>query len=117
VFKLDFSNAFNSLHRDEALAEKVPEIYKFCETSYFNMHSILKFRDHLIQSEVGPRQGSSHSVGSGSSTGDLLGPLLFCLSIHPLFQSLSSSLSIGFLDDVTLSFHLFVFSITNVVNR
>jgi len=38
----------------------------------------------------------------GPQQGDPFGPLLFCLSIHPLLQSLSSSLSIGFLDDVIL---------------
>jgi len=92
VVKLDFSNAFNSLHRDvmlNAVADKVPEIYKFCHMSYSN-HTALKFGDNIILSEEGPQQG------------DPLGPLLFCLSIHPLLLSLSSTLSIGFLDDVTL---------------
>ena len=37
VVKLDISNAFNSLHRDYMLrcvAERIPEIYKFCYSSY-----------------------------------------------------------------------------------
>ena len=37
VVKLDFSNAFNSLHRDvmlEAVLEQVPGIYKFCHSAY-----------------------------------------------------------------------------------
>ena len=37
VVKLDFSNAFNSLHRDvmlNAVLENVPGIYKFCHLSY-----------------------------------------------------------------------------------
>ena len=36
VAKCDFANAFNSLHRDallQAVADKVPEIYKFCYRS------------------------------------------------------------------------------------
>ena len=36
------------------------------------------------------------------STGDPLGPLLFCNSIHPLLISLSSALRLGYVDDVTL---------------
>ena len=31
-----------------------------------------------------------------------MGPLLFCLTIQPLLSSLQSSLTIGFMDDVTL---------------
>ena len=33
IVKLDFSNAFNNLHRDAmlmAVADRVPSIYKFC---------------------------------------------------------------------------------------
>ena len=45
IAKLDFSNAFNSLHRDamlEAVYNKVPEIYKFCLLSYRHS-SILRY--------------------------------------------------------------------------
>ena len=38
----------------------------------------------------------------GPQQGDPLGPLLFCLTIHPLLMSFKSELRIGFLDDVTL---------------
>jgi len=38
----------------------------------------------------------------GPQQGDPLGPMLFCLTIHPLLMSLKSELRIGFLDDVTL---------------
>ena len=37
VAKLDFTNAFNSLHRDamlQVVANTVTEIYKFCHLSY-----------------------------------------------------------------------------------
>ena len=92
LVKLDFENAFNSLRRDcmlEAVAKDIPEIYKFTHVSY-SCGSVLKFGTHVIMSEEGPQQG------------DPLGPMLFCLTIHPLLMSLKSELRIGFLDDVTL---------------
>ena len=92
VAKLDFCNAFNSLHRDAmltAVSSLVPEIYEFCFLSYGSSSS-LKFGDHLISSQEGAQQG------------DPLGPLLFSLTIHPILQSLSSDLVMGYLDDITL---------------
>ena len=59
IVKLDFLNAFNSLHRDamlKAVADCVPSIYKFCHLSY-NQPSILKFKNHRIMSEEGHQQG------------------------------------------------------------
>src|SRR5213080_4400587 len=38
----------------------------------------------------------------GAQQGDPLGPLLFCLSIHPMLSSLASKLVVGYLDDITL---------------
>ena len=38
VVKLDFSNAFKSLHLDamlKAVADRVPSIYKFCHLCYY----------------------------------------------------------------------------------
>ena len=90
--KLDFSNAFNCIHRDAVLLavhDKLPEIFNFCHLAYAQS-SLLVFGDFQILSEEGIQQG------------DPLGPLLFCLTIQPLLSSLQSSLTIGFMDDVTL---------------
>ena len=38
----------------------------------------------------------------GAQQGDPLGPLLFSNTVQPLLQSLSSALTLGYLDDVTL---------------
>jgi hypothetical protein len=92
VVKLDFSNAFNSLHRDVmlvAVLEKVPGIYKFCHSSY-NKPSELVYGGYTIYSKEGPQQG------------DPLGPLLFCGTINPLLQSLVCKLKLAYMDDVTL---------------
>ena len=73
----------------DAVLNLIPEIYEYCYLAYGSPSS-LKFGDHSISSEEGAQQG------------DPLGPLLFCLTIHPMLQSLSSSLVIGYLDDITL---------------
>lgn len=90
--KLDFSNAFNSIHRDSMLQSvllHVPEIYPLCWLSYRH-DSVLKFRNFEILSQEGVQQG------------DPLGPLLFSLSIHPLLQNLHSDLVVGYMDDLSL---------------
>lgn len=92
VVKLDFSNAFNSLHRDvmlEAVSAKVPGIYKFCYLSY-NKPSELIYHGLTIHSQEGPQQG------------DPLGPLLFCAAINPLLQSLACKFKLAYIDDITL---------------
>lgn len=92
VAKLDFCNAFNSVHRDTMLnqiADLVPEIYKFCHIAY-STSTHLKFFNHIILSDEGAQQG------------DPLGPLLFCLSIHPLLRACRSQLKIAYMDDITL---------------
>ena len=71
------------------VAKHIPEIYKFCHLAYAG-GSILRFDTYSINSEQGAQQG------------DPLGPLLFCLSLHPILQSTSVDLTIGYLDDVTL---------------
>ena len=93
MVKLDFANAFNSLHRSDMLlsiSECLPELYAYCMTSY-SQPSVLYFGSYVISSQEGPQQG------------DPLGPLLFCSTIHPLLSSLESDLTLGYLDDFTLA--------------
>ena len=61
VVKLEISNACNRLHRDYMLccvAERIPEIYKFCYASY-NVDSTLQFGEFMILSLVSPQQDNS----------------------------------------------------------
>ena len=92
LVKLDFSNAFNCIRRDamlNAVSDKLPFVYKFCHAAY-GSNSFLQFGEKTVISAEGVQQG------------DPLGSLLFCLTLHPLLSSLSSSLRIGYADDVTL---------------
>jgi len=92
LVKLDFFNAFNSLHRHDmllAVLNRVPELYAY-RCSAYSQASTLFFGSHTILSEEGPQQG------------DPLGPLLFCNTVQPLLSSLASELNLGYLDDVTL---------------
>ena len=92
IAKLDFSNAFNSLRRDDrlsAVAESTPDIHRFCHIAY-DKPTHLKFLGHTILSQEGAQQG------------DPLDPLLFCLSIHSLLLSCKSLLKIAYMDDITL---------------
>ena len=69
VVKLDFSNAFNCLHRDsmlESFKQSVPEIYSFCLLSYGN-DSVLNYRSRQILSE---------NIQQGNELGT---NLLYCL--------------------------------------
>ena len=93
LVKLDFRSAFNSIHRDallECVASRLPELYRFCYLAYGNSTSV-QFGCELIQSAEGVQQG------------DPLGPLLFCLVIHPILSSSTSPFRIGYMDDVTIS--------------
>ena len=93
MVKLDFANAFNSLRSSDMLlsvSDRLPELYAFCLSSY-SQPSFLYFGSHVILSQEGPQQG------------DPLGPLLFCSTIHPLITSLSSDLTLGYLDGLTLA--------------
>jgi hypothetical protein len=91
VVKLDFCNAFNAIRRDavlESVAATLPEVYSYINASY-SSPSHLAFGDEIIESAEGVQQG------------DPLGPLLFCLAIHPLLTHCGSELRIGYLDDLT----------------
>lgn len=92
LIKLDFSNAFNSLYRDrmlDSIYTLLPELAHFCHLAY-SEPSNLKFGEFSLLSQVGPQQG------------DPLGPLLFCLPLQPILSEMSSSLVLGYLDDLTL---------------
>jgi hypothetical protein len=92
VVKLDFTNAFNSLHRDamlEGVAQRIPGIYKFCHLCY-SQPSLLLYAGRIILSQEGPQQG------------DPLSASLFCNTEQPLLLSLTSELTEGYMDDLTL---------------
>ena len=92
IVKLDFKNAFNSVRRDTVLESvhlAAPEIYNYISVSYSKISS-LSFGDHTIDSAEGVQQG------------DPLGPLLFCIAIHPILTSCATELRIGYLDDITI---------------
>jgi hypothetical protein len=59
VAKLDFTNAFNNIHRDVMLAsvaDNVPDIYKFCHLAY-DQSTHFRFAHHDILSQEGCQQG------------------------------------------------------------
>ena len=92
LLKLDFSNAFNCVRRDQMLIrvrELAPELLPFMHSAY-SAPSTLLWGETPLQSSEGVQQG------------DPLGPLLFCLAIHPLTEKLTSELVVFYLDDGTL---------------
>ena len=92
IAKLDFTNAFNCVNRSRMLIEihnRLPELYKFCHLAY-SVPSVLRFGNWEVNSQEGVQQG------------DPLGPIVFCLTIHPLLSTLKSPLTVGFMDDITL---------------
>ena len=96
MLKLDFKNAFNCLRRDkmlEAVRECAPALFHFVHSVYERPSSLF-FGSHIIQSAEGVQQG------------DPLGPLLFCLTIHPLVLRLQSEFRVFYLDDGTLAGNL-----------
>ena len=92
MVKLDFKNAFNTVHRDKMLkAVEVlpPTIYPFIHLMYSSLSSLVR-GDNTISFTEGVQQG------------DPLGPLLFCLSIHHHCPFLSAELCVMYLGDITL---------------
>ena len=86
VVKLDFSNAFNNIHRTDmlqAVFDRIPELFAFTNSAYL-VPSILYYGPYNVLSQEGTQQG------------DLLGPLLFCNTVHPLLSSLVSDLTLGY---------------------
>lgn len=92
VVKLDFANAFNTLHRYDmlqAIHDRLPDLYPYCFSAY-SQSAFLYYGNDIILSQEGTQQG------------DPLGPLLFSNTIQPLLHRLSSNLQLGYLDDLTL---------------
>ena len=76
VFKLDFQNTFNSLRRDRMLqvvSEVVPELYSFVHAAYGSPTSLFHGESTILSQE-------------GVQQGDPLGPMIFCVTIHPMLQ-------------------------------
>ena len=92
LLKLDFKNAFNCLRRDkmlDAVSQSIPDLYPFVHLAYERPSSLF-CGDSVVPSEEGIQQGNS------------LGPLLFCLIIHPMVLQLKSEFKFFHLDDGTL---------------
>jgi hypothetical protein len=73
----------------ESVKEFAPEIFPFVPSCYSNS-SFLRFGSTLINSSEGIQQG------------DPLGPLLFCLAIHPITAQLKSGMKFFYLEDGTI---------------
>ena len=89
MVKIDFKNAFNCLRRDkilEAVRSTCPELFHFVYSAYSTPSSLF-CGEYILQSEEGVQQG------------DPLGPLLFCLTIHPMISQLQSEFKVFYLDD------------------
>ena len=93
VVNIDFTNAFNSVRRDlsiETTAINTPEHYLFVHATY-SCDSILSYGSHQIRLMEGFQQGDPLSV------------LELGGRVQPLLSSLDSVISLGFMDDFTLS--------------
>lgn len=92
LLKIDFSNAFNTLRRDEMLNtvhRDLPALYPFIDSCYSGQ-SFLRFGQFTLVSDEGPQQG------------DPLGPLLFCTTAMSLVKRIRSEFNCWYMDDGTL---------------
>ena len=92
LLKLDFRNAFNTVHRDKmllAVSQHIPQFYGFVWQMY-RQSSLLSFGEFMLQSSSGVQQG------------DPLGPLLYCLLTREMANSMHSPLNAWYLDDATV---------------
>jgi len=93
VLKLDFKNAFNSIHRDfllHCIEQDVPELYPLAYQAY-REPSCLFFGNEIVWSQNGVQQG------------DPAGPAFFCLGVKYLTKELRSEFHPWYLDDGTLA--------------
>jgi len=67
---------------------RIPEIHAYCHSAWPTL-CLVSWAIHRL-------------LRRGSTTGDPVGPLLFCNTIQPLLTFLDSDLDLGYLDDVTL---------------
>jgi hypothetical protein len=89
MLKIDFSNAFNCVKRKvllQRVANLLPWAFRYAENSYGG-DSFLLNNAHVINSAEGIQQG------------DALGPLLFCLALHPVTKLLRCPLNLWYMDD------------------
>lgn len=80
MLKVDFRNAFNSIHLDKVLSsvwDKAPKIYPLAYSAY-SQPSLLFFGNSILESAEGVQQG------------DPLGPLFFSLAIHDMVSDLKT---------------------------
>ena len=97
---LDFSNAFNSVHRGKMFEEvraHIPSMAAWLECCY-GAQPLLHFGNFTILSSCGVQQG------------DPLGPLAFALALHPIVERIkrevpSLLINAWYLDDGTLVGH------------
>jgi hypothetical protein len=92
LLKIDFSNAFNTLRRDQMLymvRNELPELYPFIYSCYSDQ-SFLRFGQYTLTSEEGTQQG------------DPLGPLLYCCTTMSFVKRVKSVFNVWYMDDGTL---------------
>ena len=91
ILQVDLKNAFNTLDRSSILwqvADQFPELLQSC----YSQPSWLKFGNFIVLSACGVQQG------------DILAPLLFALTIHPIIVALKNQFpdlacNVWYLDD------------------
>ena len=90
--KLDFRNAFNSVHRDKVLEDfqvLAPSVFIALCTQCIPHHvSSLYWINRTL------------SLSEGVQQGDPMGPLLFCWSRYRHSTPLSAKLCVEYLDDI-----------------
>ncbi|KAL0218942.1 hypothetical protein P9112_004595 [Eukaryota sp. TZLM1-RC] len=96
IFNLDFKNAFNSVSRSSILPllqKHFPEVEPFFY-SFYGKSSTLVYEYFDLLSSSGVKQG------------DPLGPLFFCLAIHPLMCELKEKFPeidiVAYMDDISV---------------
>ena len=92
MVKLDFANAFNSLHRSDMLLsvrDCLPELYASACHLIHNRLFCISVRLSSCLRRVHSREIHKNPP--------------FCTTIHPLVSSMGSDLTLGYLDDLSLA--------------